>query len=176
MSIRMQINFLVLLSLIYYGSSIAATNKPKTTPAKATVFSFPNGCKVSGYGFEGPDLIFNETGEQTLYLVRNRAETNIELQRHETRDVFMSPPLLANISPGNGATFASDVANLHFKCYKQEAGNTALANCQDVLDVCQYSRVKFAVSNMGNYWVSVNKPLKDVITATAKSGIWLYWR
>jgi hypothetical protein len=88
----------------------------------------------------------------------------------------MSPPLLANLAPDNAATFASDVANLQFRCYKQEEGNTALLKCQDVLDVCQYSRVKFAVSNMGNYWISVNKPLKEVITATAKSGIWLYWR
>lgn len=174
MSIRMQLNFLVLLSLIYYGSSIAAVNKQVTKTAP--VAGFPNGCKVTGFGFEGSELMLNETGEQTLYLIRNRANISIELQRHETRDVFMSPPLLASIFPNNAATFASDVANLRFKCYKQEKDNTALANCQDVLDVCQYSRAKFAVSNMGNYWVSVNKPLKEVVSATAKSGIWLYWR
>lgn len=175
MSIRMQLNFLVLLSLIYYGTSVAAHAKT-TAAAKPAVTLFPNGCKVSGYGFESNELILNETGDQTLYLIRNRSNTNIELQRHETRDVFMSPPLLASIDPNNAATFASDVANLRFKCYKQIEGNTSLANCQDVVDVCQYTRVKFAVSNMGNYWISVNKPTKDVITATAKSGIWLYWR
>ena len=137
--------------------------------------SFPRGCEVSGFGYSQNYLILNESGEQSYYLIQNRSDAKVELERHETGDAFMSPPLLATLSPMNWGAFASDVKNLNFKCYKHVEENTAIVDCRDVLDVCQYPRVKFALSNMGNYWISSDKSQSEVIQDSVAKGIYLKW-
>lgn len=137
--------------------------------------TFPRGCEVTGYGYSDNFLVVNEKGEQALYLVQNRSDSMIELERHEDQETFMSPPLKSKIAPTHWAAFASDVESLHFKCYTRDGANTAPVNCRDVLEVCQYPRVKFALSNMGNYWVAMNKPLAQIIQDTAAKGIYLRW-
>ncbi|MBA2711145.1 MAG: enhanced entry protein EnhB [Tatlockia sp.] len=136
---------------------------------------FPHGCEISGFGYEQNYLIVNQTGEQSFYLIQNRTTTPIELQRFETKEVFMSPSLTAKLDPANWAAFASDVANLHFQCFIPENETTKKVDCRDVLEVCQYPRVKFALSNMGNYWVSSNKTQSQVINESAGKGILLRW-
>lgn len=136
---------------------------------------FPRGCEVSGFGYDQNYLILNETGDQSYYLIQNRSEGKIELERHDTADVFMSPPLQASLDSMGWAAFASDVKNVNFKCYKHAEENTALIDCKDVLEVCQYPRVRFALSNMGNYWISINKTQADVIQDSVAKGIYLKW-
>lgn len=137
--------------------------------------SFPRGCEVTGFGYNGTNLVINDNGEQTFYLVQNRSARNIELERVETRDVFMSPPLTAKLDPTNWAAFASDIQSLHFQCFNVEGANTEKVDCRDVLDICQYPRAKFALSNMGNYWVSINKEQRQVISDSVAKGIYLRW-
>src|SRR3990167_5390503 len=124
---------------------------------------FPRGCEVTGFAYEEGHLIINETGKQLFYLIKNHSALPIKLQRVETRDVFMSPPLTAQLEPSNWAAFASDVADFHFECLN--TGNDAVTtiDCREVLEICEYPRVKFALSNMGNYWVSVNKSQQQII-------------
>ncbi|KTD23667.1 hypothetical protein [Legionella israelensis] len=137
--------------------------------------NYPRGCEVKGFGYDGNYLLLNETGEQTFYLLQNTSNAKVELQRYETRNVFMSPTLQVHIDPENWAAFASDIKNLTFQCYVHNNNHTSLVNCRDVLDVCQYPRVKFALSNMGNYWVSVNKTQNQVIKDAIAKGILLRW-
>ena len=138
--------------------------------------SFPRGCEVLGYGFIGNDLVLNEKGEQAYYLIQNRSDKKIELEHYETNpDVFMSPKLENKSDSSRWSAFASDVANMHFRCYTQESADRMLVNCRDALDVCQYPRAKFALSNMGNYWVSTNKPIEQVVKDTVAKGIYLKW-
>ena len=137
---------------------------------------YPRGCEVKGFGYNENYLILNDLGKQTFYLLKNETDQTIKLKRHETRDVFMSPSLEAKINPGKWAAFAADIENLHFNCYfiNDNEEETEVA-CQKVLDICQYPRVKFALSNMGNYWVSTNKPQKRVIKDAIAKGILLRW-
>jgi len=137
--------------------------------------SFPRGCEVSGFGYNQNYLILNEDGEQAYYLIQNRSDAKVELERQETGDAFMSPPLQASLESMNWGAFASDVKNLNFKCYKHIEENTSVVDCRDVLDVCQYPRVKFALSNMGNYWISANKSQSAVIQDSVAKGIYLKW-
>ncbi len=137
--------------------------------------AFPRGCEVSGFGYDQNYLILNESGEQSYYLIQNRSESKVELERHDTADAFMSPPLLASLDSMGWAAFASDVKNVNFKCYKRIDENTSLVDCRDVLEVCQYPRVRFALSNMGNYWISVNKTQANVIQDSVAKGIYLKW-
>lgn len=137
--------------------------------------SFPRGCEVTGFGYDGTLLTLNDKGDQAYYLVQNHSQRNIELQRVETREVFMSPPLTAQLKPEKWAAFASDVANQHFQCFYVEEANSEKVDCREVLDICQYPRVKFALSNMGNYWVSINKTQREVINDSTAKGIYLRW-
>lgn len=162
MSLFNHINKSILLSVLLIN----------TVDANST---FPRGCEVSGFGYNQNNLILNDSGEQSYYLIQNRSDAKIELERHETGDAFMSPPLQASIEPMNWGAFASDVKNLNFKCYKHELENTSTVDCRDVLDVCQYPRVRFALSNMGNYWISINKSQNNVIQDSVAKGIYLKW-
>ena len=137
--------------------------------------TFPHGCEVVGFGYSDNFLILNEKGEQTLYLIQNRSDKAIALEHYETSDAFMSPKLYSKLEPMNWSAFASDVENMHFKCSTDEGDSTTIVNCSDVLDVCQYPRVKYAVSNMGNYWISTNKPQGHVIQDAVAKGILLRW-
>ena len=150
--------------------------------------TFPRGCEVRGFSYDGRFLVLNETGEQSLYLIQNRYYKTIELRRLENPNVFMSPPLIARLDQENWAAFASDIKELNFECFiakpKIEVDKADVASikppleqidCREVLDVCQYPRVKFALSNMGNYWVSTNKKQSEIIHDAAGKGILLRW-
>ncbi|WP_419418715.1 enhanced entry protein EnhB [Legionella sp. D16C41] len=140
-----------------------------------TYASFPRGCEVTGFGYYGTNLVVNDKGGQTFYLIQNRSDHAIELRRVETEDVFMSPSLTAKIDAKYWAAFASDVQNLNFQCFSVKDNATSPVDCRDVLDVCQYPRVKFALSNMGNYWVAVNNSQRTVINEATAKGIYLRW-
>ena len=137
--------------------------------------SFPRGCEVSGFGYNQNNLILNDNGMQAYYLIQNRSNDKIALERRVNGEAFMSPPLMATLEPMNWAAFASDVKNLNFKCYKHEGEDAFIVDCREVLDVCQYPRVRFALSNMGNYWISTNKSQHDVIQDSVAKGIYLKW-
>ena len=137
---------------------------------------FPRGCEASGFNFSDNYLILNQAGRQTFFLMQNRSNQSIQLERHETHDVFMSPEMEANLAPGSWAAFASDEQNLHFQCsIKKDESKTDRVDCSAVLDICQYPRARFALSNMGNYWVSTNRPQNLVIKEAVAKGIYLKW-
>ena len=145
--------------------------------ATTTVFSstFPRGCEVTGFGYSDNHLMLNEKGEQAFYLIQNRSNHLVELEHLETKEVFMSPKLHSKLDPMQWSAFASDVQGLYFKCFSQEGDVENTYPCRDVLEVCQYPRAKFALSNMGNYWVSTNKSQPQVIKEATAKGIYLHW-
>lgn len=136
---------------------------------------FPRGCERSGYGFDNGQLVMNPTGKQSFFMVQNTGNQSVQLQRLEHRDVFMSPPLTAKIDRENWAAFASDVSNFHFQCFVEDAENITPVDCSRYVEVCSYPRVRFALSNMGNYWVAFNKTQTQVINEAVAKGIYLKW-
>lgn len=138
---------------------------------------FPKGCEGNGFVFYQNYLVLNEHGKQMFFLIYNHGNDAIEFEHYETKaDAFMSPKLESKLSPTHWSAFASDVPELYFQCFtrKGEAEHVAV-NCQDYLDVCQYPRVKFALSNQGNYWVSTDKVKQKVISDAIAKGIFLHW-
>src|SRR3990167_2552569 len=125
-------------------------------------FAFPRGCEVSGFGFDDPYVIFNDSGNQNYYLIQNHTNADIELERVETEDRFMSPKLQSLLNPQKWAAFASDTSHIHFRCFSNINEKSTRVNCRKVLTICQYPRAKFALSNMGSYWVSTNKTQEQI--------------
>jgi hypothetical protein len=133
------------------------------------------GCEITGFGYNNLYLVLNKTGKQAFYLIHNKSKRPIELERLKNPEAFMSPPLRAKISPNKWAAFASDVESLPFQCSFIMQETTQQTDCFQVLDVCQYPRAKFALSNMGNYWVSTDQTKVQVIKDAAAKGIYLHW-
>lgn len=136
--------------------------------------TFPRGCEISGFGYNGTSLVFNETGEQSFYLVQNRSTRTLQLQRPPSTE-FMSPPLLAKLQPQNWGAFASNMQNSFFECFFADNETLEKTDCRDALEVCQYPRAKFALSNMGNYWASIDKNQQQTIKDSTSKGIFLRW-
>ncbi|HVT62013.1 MAG TPA: enhanced entry protein EnhB [Legionellaceae bacterium] len=156
-----------------FALSLSAFSFTQAAPASSI---FPRGCELSGFAFDKNFLILNETGKQTFYLMQNHSNQTIESEHYETRaDVFMSPKMEAKLGPSHWSAFASDEANLYFQCFVHQKNERIAINCGDVLDICQYPRVKFALSNQGNYWVSTDKTRQQVITDATAKGIFLHW-
>ena len=156
------------LMLSFVTFNVLAQNAP--------ISIFPKGCEIRGFGFSENFLVINDTGDQTYYLIQNHSNNLIELEHYETNpDVFMSPKLESKIAPSRWAAFASDISNTYFQCFKTDENQKVPVRCGDVLDVCKYPRVKFAVSNMGNYWVSTNKTQSQVVQDSINKGIFLRW-
>ena len=161
--------------MLFYTKLISALTLNALLITVTVASSFPHGFEVSGFGYSENNLILNDRNDQTFYLIQNRSNKAIELEHIETRDIFMSPKLHSKLDPLQWSAFASDVENVHFKCFTQEGDNITIVNCGEVLEVCQYPRVKFALSNMGNYWVSTNKDQGQVIKDAVTKGILLRW-
>lgn len=136
---------------------------------------FPRGCEVTGFSFTQNYLTLNESGQQTFYLLQNRSNRPIGIRRVEASDEFMTPSLDVALAPDAWAAFASDVQSMYFECFTQDADNQTLGSCRELLEICQYPRVRFALSNMGNYWVSANKSQQEVIKDAVAKGIYLRW-
>lgn len=145
-----------------------------------SVSNFPRGCEASGFVFYRNFLVVNEHGNQSFYLIQNHATQTVELEHFETKaDTFMSPKLEAKLAPTHWSAFASDVEQLYFRCFlpakDDQKTNRVSVNCADFLSVCQYPRVKFALSNQGSYWVSTDKVQSQVIKDATSKGIFLHW-
>ena len=161
MSLSRPIKYLVLSSLFLVTCASAG--------------KFPRGCEVTGFAYNQNFLILSGISDQSYYLIQNKSNTKIELERHGSDEIFMSPPLQASINSMNWSAFATDVKDINFKCYQHVSENTAIVNCQDVLEICQYPRAKFALSNMGTYWITSNKSQNAIIQESIAKGIYLKW-
>jgi hypothetical protein len=140
------------------------------------IHAFPRGCEASGFAFQNQYLILNDNGSQTLYFIQNSGNANVYLEHVETKpDVFMSPKLESKLNVNLWSAFSSDISNFYFKCMQGEGETAEQVNCGSVLSVCQYPRAQFPLSNKGNYWISTNKELTQVIKESASKGIYLKW-
>ena len=137
---------------------------------------FPRGCEATGFVFYRDFLVLNEHGNQAFYLIQNHSDQTVEFEHIETKtDTFMSPKMEAKVAPSNWSAFASDVPQLYFRCYLQQNDKRVAVNCANFLNVCQYPRVRFALSNQGSYWVSTDKAQSQVIKDATAKGIFLHW-
>lgn len=141
----------------------------------ANAHDYPGGCISGGYQFNNNYLFVNDSGQQTFFMIQNTSPYPLQLERVQTKEAFMAPKLSIIIDPNQWAAFASDSKQLPFECRVVEGTNASRVDCASHVDLCQYPHVKFALSNMGTYWVSFNKPKADIIKDSVKTGIYLKW-
>lgn len=149
--------------------------------AYAKAVTFPRGCEATGYEFNAQQLVLNASKDpslpqQTLFLIRNKTTSRLHLKYEEQQDVIISPDWETELNRNHWAAFATDKNGLHFNCtlLDRKTGRTPV-DCATQVDVCQYPRAKFALSNRGDYWVATNESLHRVVRAAINKGILLRW-
>lgn len=145
------------------------------SPFVSAATLFPHGCEATDFQFEKGNLVLNPLGEQRLFVIYNHSTAPLEIQRFLSEDEFMMANFLVYLGANNWSAFASNITNLQFECRSKTTNHTIKVDCAQFLDVCVYPRAKFALSNMGNYWVSANKQQQDVVNDAAAKGIYLHW-
>ncbi len=136
---------------------------------------FPRGCEEVGFSFDKQALVLNPEGQQSFYLMQNKANATVHLQYKKPKDMFMSPTFKADIAKKRWAGLASNEKNMQFQCtLVTKEAKTPIA-CQEAIRLCHYPKAKFALSNEGNYWVSRNQSLRQSMYAARKKGIRLRW-
>ena len=136
---------------------------------------FPKVCETIGYEFAGDKLVLNQQGDQTIYFLQNISAAIIEIEHKESTPDFMAVGWQAKLNYKKWASFAVQEKNMNFRCHIVEKGKRSLTDCQQVLRLCQYPRVKFALSNQGTYWISINKSLRKAMSNAINKGILLRW-
>jgi hypothetical protein len=155
----------ILSGLIFALSSHAATKSP-----------FPAGCRTVGHEFINHLMILKpdmEDHPQTLYMIHNTSAQTIKLQLYKTSGQRYSPNYDNIIAKGEWGVFAMDEEFLPFVCATMAKKEITPVACHDTVEVCQYTRAKFDVANMGNYWVSHSRSLSSAIKESSGDGILL---
>ncbi|ACJ18429.1 hypothetical protein [Coxiella burnetii] len=161
----LKILFFCLIS-IWISPSIAA---------KTGEQHFPSGCRMVGYEFKNNLLLLkpdSETEEvSTLYLIHNISPDAISFAVEKLPTQSFSPSYKNTINPNHWAAFALNQPFLQLKCHANEIS----VNCENVINLCQYNRAKFAEHNQGTYWILKNGTRYQAIRGAIDNGILLRW-
>lgn len=163
----MRVLLSVVLSLAFLANSAMAAR------------DFPRGCEAIGYEFQDGQLVLQpkpEEGQQALYMIHNISNDNIVIANEPPEDAIVAAVWETDVKRYRWASFAMNKSDVRFNCnvvkYRDDKQKV---NCADVVKVCTYPRAKFALGNMGTYWVTTNKSQSDAVRKAIQKGILLRW-
>lgn len=138
---------------------------------------FPRGCQPVGHEFKDGNLVLDQDeSKQTLYFIHNNSNRKLHLQNMKDPGAFMTPNWETHVNHNRWVAFATDHKRIIFRCKTLSSRlGDEYTDCENILQVCQYPKAKFALSNLGNYWVSTNKSLNSTVRASIRKGILLRW-
>lgn len=139
---------------------------------------YPLGCKPVGYSFQYFNVMFKPTAKyhpQTLYFVKNISNRDINMMQARKGDEDYVVYMRNTIKPNRWSALALDEKNAKFICTnKNKKQKThAVVNCRKVLDICEFTQVRFGTNHRGNYWVTHNKSMRGAYNATKWHGVLL---
>lgn len=163
--------FLLVVILASNATTLAAES---AKPAKSGK-QFPHGCRTVGYEFQHRLLLLKPVSETpkitTLYLIHNRSHYAVSLAVVKLSSQPFSPSYKNTISAGQWGAFALNQSLLQLSCN----ANGFQVDCQNVLELCQYNRAKFAEHNQGTYWIIRDGSRHKAVRGSINNGILLRW-
>lgn len=156
--------------------SVASVILVSTLPAHAAApKKFPNGCREVGFEFKDGKLILNpvsEEGEiQTVYLVHNNSDNAVKFESEKLPGQVFAPNYKHTIDSNLWSSFSLGDPRVQFVCKSDDA----TVNCNDVVEVCQYTRAKFASHNGGTYWIKKSETQSQAVRSIISNGVLLRW-
>jgi hypothetical protein len=142
---------------------------------------FPDGCNKIGYKFELKTLyvIPEHTGaRQSLYMIFNSSHDPITLYQlkkdNNTRNMYMNH----KIAPQRWGVLATSELDLKFTCTKpsRDSRYGEIVDCAEVLQLCEFDKVRFGLNNRGNYWLTDSFTRNAGVRAIVHYGIIPYVR
>jgi hypothetical protein len=141
---------------------------------------FPGGCRSKGFSFDLRmlNLFPSSVGkEQSLYFIHNKTMSTINLSQMKGGGDAYTLFLNNKIKPNQWGVLAADGHLLKFACSvaSRKSAHGKLVNCKRVLNVCEYTNVKFAPNNNGSYWGVKSKAKISARNDIIRQGVLLKW-
>lgn len=137
---------------------------------------FPSGCYQQGFDFKYQVLQLHPPkagNEQSMYFIHNLSMSSpVSLYQMRTGDEPFIMHINNEIAPNQWGVFASDEAIDRFICTVPERGSQygKIVDCKTILDVCEYTNVKFSSINAGNYWVVESSGMRSAQRSVINQG------
>lgn len=136
---------------------------------------FPKGCEVMGFQWDSPRLRLNQLGEQTIYFIQNISNKLITINHKSSQPFFMDMGLHAALKKNKWLSLAVNEQEMKLSCSSVSANSEKVIPCEENIRICQYPRVKFALSNQGTYLIAKNASLRQAMRKAINKGILLKW-
>jgi hypothetical protein len=141
---------------------------------------FPFGCRPVGFSFKYHVLMLSpqsDGGSQSLYLVHNKSPKLVQLYQMRTSEEPYNIHINNEIRSNQWSALATDEKLSKFICTipKRDSRYGEITDCGSLLELCEYTNVKFSINNHGNYWAVESEPLNEVIRQVIDQGILLRW-
>lgn len=169
----------IIFSIMLFSLGFAAKKASVKDPTKEPVQAYPTGCSPIGFKFSNGVLVLApvhkaEAQQQVIYFIQNKSKQDILFT--DQRDSNL-PYIMHNnnsLKSNLWAVFAAD-SKTKFICSKTDKAQTvqSILDCEDLVKVCEYANVKFALNNRGNYWATSNMSMSEAIREIVHQGILL---
>tara|TARA_B110000908_G_C10215283_1_gene432497 strand:+ start:196 stop:747 length:552 start_codon:yes stop_codon:yes gene_type:complete len=159
----------VVLSIAIFSHATAATSNPSV---------LPRGCHNEGYSFhhKALTLLPSKAGNNdSVYFVYNNSGSTINLYQLKSANAHMGLNINNKIRAYSWGVYSSDEDLVRFACSIENSDydHGQLVDCQERLDVCEYTHVKYGLNNRGNYWMSRSNTRGGALRRVNRLGVLL---
>lgn len=158
-------------SLLLLGNDLYADETPEKENTRN-----PLGCYEVGYAFNLKTLKLQPRkvgASQSLYVLFNKSNQTINLFQMRDEDSARSTYLNHTINAKQWSVLATNEPMVKYICSVAEGKSSygRIVDCQDALQVCEYTNVKYGLNNQGNYWIVNSFSKNDAVRAIVRYGI-----
>lgn len=111
-----------------------------------------------------------DSAKPSLYLINNQSEHDLWLI-HTQKNPSASAGWTSQLSPGKWTAIMMDRKGFTFSCTESRPGHEQRVACSNAIAVC-LQQAKLPSKNGGAYWVAENLPIKQLISAIQRRGIY----
>ena len=136
----------------------------------------PIGCRNEGYTFDLKTLKLEPRAagaSQSLYVILNKSNQAINLFQMRSEDSSRSMYLNHTVKGSQWAVLATNEPLVKYICSVTDGKSPygKIVDCQNHLQVCEYTNVKYGLNNQGNYWLVNSNSKNDAVRAIVRYGI-----
>ncbi|MGD9152794.1 MAG: enhanced entry protein [Gammaproteobacteria bacterium] len=169
---RIIICLVIIFGLLTFNLTLANNQRVKQK------LRFPVGCKPTGYKFDFYNVVFKPSAlrySQTVYFIRNVSGRPVYmLQVHDGSEPYI---IYMNglIVPNKWSVLSVSEDQVKYICtnYTKANRNHRVINCQNALNICEFSRSRFGTNHRGTYWLTMNQSREAAVRITRFHGILL---
>jgi hypothetical protein len=136
----------------------------------------PLGCQNVGYQFDlniVKLMPYEVSAKQSMYFFYNKSNQSIRLYHMRYEDSVQSTRLNNEIKPSEWGVLSTSEKQVKFLCAIQSKDNVygSVVNCEEVIKVCEFPKVKYGLNNTGNYWLIDSTTRGSALSAVVRYGI-----